>query len=36
VPLVGAGLMAENDVVNARIAWSGVGIDFKTNTPSER
>jgi UDP:flavonoid glycosyltransferase YjiC (YdhE family) len=35
VPLVGAGLTEDKVMVNARIAWSGVGIDLKTNTPTE-
>ena len=35
VPLIGAGVTEGKALVNARIAWSGVGIDLKTNTPSE-
>ena len=35
VPLVGAGLTADKAMINARIAWAGVGIDLRTNTPSD-
>ncbi len=31
VPLVAAGLTEDKADVNARVAWSGVGIDLKTN-----
>jgi UDP:flavonoid glycosyltransferase YjiC (YdhE family) len=34
VPIVGAGQTEDKTDVNARIAWSGVGIDLKTNTPT--
>lgn len=34
VPLVAAGLTEDKADVNARIAWSGAGIDLRTNTPS--
>ncbi|KMO36349.1 glycosyltransferase [Methylobacterium aquaticum] len=34
IPLVGAGLTEDKAEVNARIAWSGVGIDLATNTPT--
>ncbi len=34
VPLVSAGLTEDKADVNARVAWSGVGIDLKTNTPT--
>ncbi|AWN43477.1 nucleotide disphospho-sugar-binding domain-containing protein [Methylobacterium durans] len=33
VPLVAAGLTEDKADVNARIAWSGAGIDLRTNTP---
>jgi UDP:flavonoid glycosyltransferase YjiC (YdhE family) len=33
VPVVGAGLSEDKPDVNARVAWSGVGIDLQTNTP---
>jgi UDP:flavonoid glycosyltransferase YjiC (YdhE family) len=33
VPLVAAGLTEDKADVNARIAWSGAGIDLKTNNP---
>ncbi|CZR55772.1 uncharacterized protein PAC_05660 [Phialocephala subalpina] len=36
VPLVGAGLTEDKAMVNSRIAWSGAGIDLKTNTPGSR
>ena len=34
IPLVGAGLTEDKAEVNARIAWSGAGIDLSTNTPT--
>jgi UDP:flavonoid glycosyltransferase YjiC (YdhE family) len=34
VPLVTAGLTEDKADVNARVAWSGVGIDLATNEPS--
>jgi UDP:flavonoid glycosyltransferase YjiC (YdhE family) len=34
IPLVAAGLTEDKADVNARIAWSGVGIDLATNEPS--
>ena len=34
VPLVTAGLTEDKADVNARVAWSGVGIDLATNSPS--
>ncbi|MEJ0095086.1 MAG: nucleotide disphospho-sugar-binding domain-containing protein [Methylocella sp.] len=34
VPLVTAGLTEDKADVNARVAWSGVGIDLKTNEPT--
>src|SRR5467141_1115378 len=34
IPLVTAGLTEDKADVNARIAWSGVGIDLATNEPS--
>jgi MGT family glycosyltransferase len=34
VPLVTAGLTEDKADVNARIAWSGVGIDLATNEPT--
>jgi MGT family glycosyltransferase len=34
VPLVSAGLTEDKADVNARVGWSGVGIDLKTNTPT--
>ncbi|GJD51258.1 4'-demethylrebeccamycin synthase [Methylobacterium crusticola] len=33
VPLVAAGLTEDKADVNARIAWSGAGIDLRTNSP---
>ncbi|GJD49055.1 4'-demethylrebeccamycin synthase [Methylobacterium crusticola] len=33
VPLVAAGLTEDKADVNARIAWSGAGIDLRTNCP---
>jgi MGT family glycosyltransferase len=34
VPLVCAGLTEDKADVNARVGWSGVGINLKTNTPT--
>jgi UDP:flavonoid glycosyltransferase YjiC (YdhE family) len=34
VALVSAGLTEDKADVNARVGWSGVGIDLKTNTPT--
>jgi UDP:flavonoid glycosyltransferase YjiC (YdhE family) len=34
VPLVTAGLTEDKAAVNARVAWSGVGINLATNQPS--
>lgn len=34
IPLVTAGLTEDKAAVNARVAWSGVGIDLATNQPS--
>jgi MGT family glycosyltransferase len=34
IPLVTAGLTEDKADVNARVAWSGVGIDLKTNAPT--
>jgi MGT family glycosyltransferase len=34
IPLVTAGLTEDKADVNARVAWSGVGIDLATNTPT--
>ncbi|MGO8021183.1 nucleotide disphospho-sugar-binding domain-containing protein [Rhizobium leguminosarum] len=34
VPIVGAGVTEDKGDVNARIAWSGAGIDLKTSEPS--
>ncbi|MFE1599729.1 glycosyltransferase [Methylobacterium sp. ID0610] len=34
VPLVAAGLTEDKADVNARIAWSGAGIDLRTNNPA--
>jgi UDP:flavonoid glycosyltransferase YjiC (YdhE family) len=34
VPLVAAGLTEDKADVNARIAWSGAGIDLATNAPT--
>jgi MGT family glycosyltransferase len=34
IPIVAAGLTEDKADVNARIAWSGVGVDLKTNTPT--
>jgi UDP:flavonoid glycosyltransferase YjiC (YdhE family) len=34
VPLVTAGLTEDKAHVNVRVAWSGVGIDLATNTPT--
>jgi UDP:flavonoid glycosyltransferase YjiC (YdhE family) len=34
VPLVTAGLTEDKADMNARVAWSGVGIDLRTNEPT--
>ncbi len=34
VPLVAAGLTEDKADVNVRVAWSGVGINLATNTPT--
>jgi UDP:flavonoid glycosyltransferase YjiC (YdhE family) len=34
IPLVTAGLTEDKAEVNARVAWSGVGIDLATNAPT--
>ena len=34
IPLVTAGLSEDKADVNARVAWSGVGIDLKTQNPT--
>jgi len=34
IPLVTAGLTEDKADVNARVAWSGVGIDLATNEPA--
>ena len=34
IPLVTAGLTEDKADVNARVAWSGVGIDLETNEPT--
>ncbi|MDR7147766.1 glycosyltransferase [Rhizobium sp. BE258] len=34
VPLVTAGLTEDKADVNARVAWSGAGIDLRTNSPT--
>jgi UDP:flavonoid glycosyltransferase YjiC (YdhE family) len=34
IPLVAAGLTEDKADVNVRIAWSGAGIDLKTNNPT--
>jgi len=34
IPLVTAGLTEDKADVNARVEWSGAGIDLKTNTPA--
>jgi UDP:flavonoid glycosyltransferase YjiC (YdhE family) len=34
LPIVAAGLTEDKADVNARIAWSGVGVDLKTNAPT--
>ena len=36
IPLVNAGLTEDKVDVNARVAWSGVGIDLATNEPTPR
>jgi UDP:flavonoid glycosyltransferase YjiC (YdhE family) len=34
IPLVAAGLTEDKADVNARVAWSGIGIDLATNEPT--
>jgi UDP:flavonoid glycosyltransferase YjiC (YdhE family) len=34
VPLVGAGRTEDQADVSARVAWSGVGLDLATDTPT--
>jgi UDP:flavonoid glycosyltransferase YjiC (YdhE family) len=34
IPLVGAGITEDKADVNARVAWSGVGINLATNEPT--
>jgi len=34
IPIIAAGLTEDKADVNARIAWSGAGIDLKTNNPT--
>ncbi|MGC1304998.1 MAG: nucleotide disphospho-sugar-binding domain-containing protein [Caulobacteraceae bacterium] len=34
VPIVGAGLTEDKSDVNARVAWSGAGVDLATNEPT--
>src|SRR5262249_57883156 len=36
IPLVTAGMTEDKADVNARVAWSGVGIDLSTNEPTEQ
>ena len=36
IPLVAAGLTEDKADVNARVAWSGVGIDLVTNEPTRQ
>lgn len=36
IPLVTAGLTEDKADVNARVTWSGVGIDLATNAPTQR
>jgi MGT family glycosyltransferase len=36
IPLVTAGVTEDKADVNARVAWSGVGIDLATNTPTSQ
>jgi UDP:flavonoid glycosyltransferase YjiC (YdhE family) len=36
VPLICAGLSEDKANVSARVAWSGAGIDLKTDKPSPR
>src|SRR5262249_60565171 len=35
IPLVTAGMTEDKADVNARVAWSGVGIDLATNAPTQ-
>jgi UDP:flavonoid glycosyltransferase YjiC (YdhE family) len=34
VPIIGAGITEDKAEVNARIAWTGAGIDLKANSPT--
>ncbi|MGO7733202.1 glycosyltransferase [Rhizobium johnstonii] len=34
IPIIGAGVTEDKGDVNARIAWSGAGIDLRTSNPS--
>jgi UDP:flavonoid glycosyltransferase YjiC (YdhE family) len=34
IPLITAGLTEDKADVNARVEWSGAGLDLKTNTPT--
>jgi MGT family glycosyltransferase len=36
IPIVSAGLTEDKPAVNARVAWSGVGIDLATNQPDPK
>jgi UDP:flavonoid glycosyltransferase YjiC (YdhE family) len=36
IPLVTAGMTEDKADVNARVAWSGVGINLETNEPTQR
>ena len=36
IPIVGAGMTEDKGDVNARVAWSGVGINLATSEPSEQ
>ncbi len=36
IPIVGAGLTEDKADVNARIAWSGVGVNLGTNEPTSQ
>jgi MGT family glycosyltransferase len=36
IPVVGAGVTEDKGDVNARVAWSGAGIDLATSTPTEQ
>jgi UDP:flavonoid glycosyltransferase YjiC (YdhE family) len=35
IPLVTAGMTEDKADVNARVAWSGVGVDLATNEPTQ-